>query len=243
MAGAKTLTSSWLDVTAIDSRLRFILAVSGVVSIGVFPVNHPARLIWYLVAAILIYCNTPGTRVPRTVGGILLSTVLFFGLAPALSSLLGWSDAAVMSELYFGLSVTAKTVAIFFWIYSMIGLPGISRLLLTLKQLRVPDEVLFMLMIAVRYFQRFVYLARQMGEARSLRLHGAPHWRGLSALTSKLAIIAVDHAGAVYQSVLLRGGGVVLPLIPEPTRTPVHGWAGIAGVSVLIIPWLISGVG
>jgi len=213
------------------------IAIAGM--IYSYPSNSVLGCCYFLAITLVLHLKTPSSRLPRTVWIMLVPTLLIFGLVPWISVKLGFSGSDLKTELVFGATVMLKTVSVFLLVITLIGTMSTSLFLGTLRWLHVPDKMVFMLMIAARYFYRFAQTVRMLGEARLLRLHGRFPLRGITGMLQKLTWEAVGHAEAVYIAVRLRGGRVCLPLLVEPRPGLRSVRQPIFLLLLLTLPWAV----
>jgi cobalt/nickel transport system permease protein len=114
-----------------------------------------------------------------------------------------------------------------------------NEVLGAISRLRVPKVVVFMLMIAHRYFFLFQKTARELLYARSLRLYERSHLRKLPSALNVLIHKSLDHGEEVYIAMRLRGGESALPLLSSFQATRRDYYISGAVIVLAIIPLII----
>jgi cobalt/nickel transport system permease protein len=101
-----------------------------------------------------------------------------------------------------------------------VGIDGICR---ALRALRVPVQMVTMLLLIWRYLSVFLKEIQRMSQAYALRApgQGGVHIRSWGSFVGLLLLRSIDRAGDVYHSMLLRGydgnlpGGAVRRSVPK----------------------------
>ncbi len=202
------------NVSGWNLYLRLILLAVFILLIYIYPAVILIGNAYYLAIALGLYYTTPAVKIPRMILLMLIPTMVIFGLGPGLFSLLFPGTGTLKQELVFGLGIALKAGAAVLFTWLMLASLDSSTFLLVLNRMRLPDKLIFLLMLSLRYFHSFASKIRQSGEAYQLRRFDKSTVSGLSILLRKLVLEAVLSAENIYYAICLRGRQVILPLSP-----------------------------
>lgn len=213
------LSSLIIGVTSPSPLIPFIVFLTNttlLLGYALIPVRFYGRLLLYPTATTLLSC---------------IFIALFFGYGEPLTEIPLFS---------FNLTIFKNGVAMAFLtflrviggiscLYFLVLTTSITDILITLRQIRVPQILIEMSLLIYRYIFLFLGTASQMNTAQKLRLgHGS--WkkkiRSTALLAGNLFIRTLDQGDCTFTAMKARGydGEIrTLDKIPRPTTVSILG--------------------
>ncbi len=226
------------DMVNWDPRLRLWLFIIGIVIIYLYPARQILGNGFFLGGMVGVYLVAFRSKLHRTVWFMLVPTVLLFGLMPWLFATTGFSGREPVSELLFGLVIFFKTMTVFLMVVTFIRSMNLSVFLSSLQKIRIPVKILFILMVAARYFSRFVRTVQTLQQARTLRLFGRSRLTGILGALRMLVWDALHQTENVYFATRLRGGKARLPLLVTVQSMAASYLQSVVILLIYSLPWL-----
>ena len=202
----KKYLSSW--------DIRFKL-VSGILLIGIIAFFPPLQiwgvLYYFLLSLVFVLTSEIVPQIKKALSALIPVLLLFVSI-PALVSILNRGNWTSGENFLFGTMIGLKSLSIVSFVMYLFYSSPFTEILGAINRLRAPKVLVFMLMVAHRYFFLFQKTARELVHARSLRLYDRSHLRKLPSALNVLIHKALDHGEEVYIAMRLRGGESALPL-------------------------------
>lgn len=183
---------------------------------------RPERRLWHRLLHVEAFVLLLFVMLPFTMPG---ETVLTLG--PLAASREGIVRAALLA---------CKTSASVLVLLAFLGAVDPQRMGGALRGLRVPERLVRLFVLTVRYVGVFRDEARRLGEsmrARGFRARSNRHtWRSYGNLIGMLLVRALERAQRVEEAMLCRGYDGRFPYLAPPAPA-VRDWAGFALAAVL----------
>lgn len=221
-----------------DERYQVLLTLLAVIAVVWYPADAIGGLL-YFCALSLFYLQRREIRsfcVRRLVP--LLPAVALFAFTPLVLSLLRGSVHPLRTELSYGISVCLKTGVILIAMSTLVVTMSFSHFLRVLDTLHVPLRILFILMIAHRFFSVFVRDVRHLVAARTLRLFNRSQLTGIQPAVAVLIKKAMGYTETLYIAMRLRGGNSRMALLVELHHGKHDRTVFFAGLFGLIVPYI-----
>jgi len=221
-----------------DERYRVLFTLLAIPAVACYPVNAIGGLLYFggfsllelrkeEVRAFCLQRLTP-----------LLPAIIIFAFTPLVLSALHAPARSIRTEVWFGISLCIKTGVILVSVASLSVTVSFSHFLRVCYTFRVPLRVLFILMIAHRFFSVFRRNVRQLVEARTLRLFSRSPLTGIRNAIMVIFRKAMGYTEALYIAMRVRGGSSRMALLAEFHRGKHDRAILFAGILGLVVPYL-----
>jgi len=222
-----------------DTRFKLVSGILLIAIIAFFPPLHFLGVFYYFVLSLVfVFSSEIVPRIKTALSALIPVLILFISIPVAISLLSsgGWTSG---ENFLFGSMIGLKSLSIVSFMMYLFYSSPFTKILGAINRLRVPKVLVFMLMVAHRYFFLFQRTASELVHARSLRLYDRSPLRKLPSALNVLIHKALDHGEEVYIAMRLRGGDNALPLFSSFHATGRDFW--ISGIVMLlaVIPLII----
>lgn len=222
-----------------DVRFKLMTGILLILVVAFFPpLQYWGVLYYFLLSLIFVFSSGIIPRIKRALTA-LIPVLLIFVSIPALVSIFSRGHWAFGENILFGSMIGLKSLSVVSIALYLFYSSPFNEMLGAISRLRVPKVVVFMLMIAHRYFFLFQKTAMELVYARSLRLYDRSHLRKLPSALNVLIHKSLDHGEEVYIAMRLRGGESVLPLLSSFQATRRDYYISGAVIVLAIIPLII----
>jgi len=206
--------------------------------IALYPPSRIEGTLYYFVIGLGCTFFWNSARIIRYVLS-LFGIVAIFAFTPAFFAVVTGSPDLVGTELLFGTGIALKSFAIVTFVVGVGGTLTASGIFRSLRWFKMPEQFIFLLLVAYRYLHLFKDEVQSLVEARQLRLAGRSHLKGITGAIRLLLFRAFGHAESVYIAMRLRGGESSFPLLMPVESTSSDTVLLLTSAIIVGLPYTI----
>lgn len=222
-----------------DVRFKMVTGALLIVIFALFPpLQFVGVLYYFLLALSFVFSSGIILQIKRALAALIPVLLLFVSI-PAIVSIFSSGYRTSGENFLFGSMIGLKSLSIVSFMMYLFYSSPFNQILGAMSRLRVPKVLVFMLMLAHRYYFLFQKATRELLHARSLRLYGRSHLRKLPSALNVLIHKALDHGEEVYIAMRLRGGESALPLFSSFKASGRDYWISGVVIGLAMIPLIL----
>jgi len=221
-----------------DPRYRVVFTIIAIFAVAIFPPMKIWGSAYFFTLSLIVLTRQSIRKTLKRLFLPLIPALIIFALTPYITAVSGFSQRPPGFELLFGFVITLKTFTILILVLAVMDSVSFSQFLKTLQIFKVSHRILFLLMIAYRYFFTFFNTVKKLIEARTLRLFKQSQLTHLISTLRILILKSMDHAESTYIAMRLRGGESHLPLLASFQTNSRDQVILLCSLIILLIPYL-----